>query len=75
VVFAVCGPETPEIVTVLVPTAAVLLAVKVNWAIPVTGFGEIEAVTPLGSPEAERFTVPVNPYSAPTETVVEADVP
>ena len=50
-------------VTVLVPTAAVLLAVNVRVLEFVVGFGENEAVTPLGSPETARFTLPLNPYN------------
>jgi len=62
VVDAVNVPEVPVIVTVLVPTAAELLAVSVSVALPVVGFGEIDAVTPLGKPESERLTLPVKPF-------------
>ena len=56
----------PAIVTVLVPRTATALAVSVNKVVPVVGFGEKEAVTPLGRPETERLTLPVNPYSGLT---------
>jgi hypothetical protein len=49
-------------VTVVVPRLAELLAVTVSVLIPVAGFGEKDAVTPVGSPETERLTLPVNPY-------------
>ena len=45
------------------PRLAELLAVKVTVLLPVVGFGEKDAVTPLGRPEAERVTLPVNPLS------------
>ena len=41
------------------------------------GFGENEAVTPAGKPEAVRLTLPVNPYCELTliEVVMELPVP
>jgi hypothetical protein len=67
--------ETPPplalIVTVEVPTVAVLLAVKVRVELPEPGAamdaGLNEAVTPEGSPVAESETAELNP----PETVVE----
>ena len=50
------------------PRLAELLAVKVSVLAPVVGFGEKDAVTPLGRPEAERVTLPVNPFCGYTET-------
>ena len=61
VVEAVSVPEVPLMVTVFVPTATVLLAVKVSVLLLVAGFGEKVAVTPLGSPETDEFTFPLNP--------------
>lgn len=55
-------PEVPVIVTVTAPGVALLLAVRVRVLIPVVGFGEKVAVTPLGRPETARFTLPVKPY-------------
>ena len=49
-------------VTFAVPTEAELLAVKVSVLLAVAGFDEKEAVTPLGSPEAARLTLPANPF-------------
>ena len=39
-----------------------LLAVNVNVLLPVVGLGANDAVTPLGRPETDRFTLPVKPY-------------
>ena len=62
VVVSVRLPEVPVMVSVLVPAPAVLLAVRVSVLVPVVEVGEKEALTPLGRPESERFTLPVNPY-------------
>ncbi len=39
-----------------------LEAVNVIELYVVAGFGEKDAVTPEGSPEMERFTLPVKPF-------------
>ena len=44
-----------------VPVAAVLLAVSVSTLLPVVGLVPKLAVTPAGSPEADKVTLPVNP--------------
>jgi hypothetical protein len=67
VVDAVWLPEVPVMVTLYCPTAAELLAVSVSVLFPVMGFGEKDAVTPLGRPEAESVTLPVNPFDGVTE--------
>ena len=54
-------PETPVMVTVLVPVVAVLLAVRVKVLVPVAGFGLNEGVTPLPSPVADKVTLPLKP--------------
>jgi hypothetical protein len=54
-------PETPVMVTVLVPVVAVLLAVNVRVPVPVAGFGLNAAVTPLPRPLADRVTLPAKP--------------
>lgn len=64
---AVRFPEVPVIVIVEFPGRAALLTVNVivlfsSKALPVAGFGENDAVTPLGRPDAARVTLPVNPY-------------
>ena len=55
VVVAVWVPEVPVMMSVYWPMGAVLPAVTVSVLLPaVAGFGEKDAVTPLGRPE--------NPY-------------
>lgn len=54
-------PEVPVIVTVEVPTVAVVLAVKVTTLVDVVGLVPKLAVTPAGKPEADRVTEPVKP--------------
>ena len=56
VVVCVRLPEMPLTVTVNVPAAAELLAVNRNVLLVVAGFGLNEALTPLGSPDAENVT-------------------
>ncbi len=63
-------PETPVIVTVDVPVVAVLLAVRVKVLVDVALAGLKLAVTPLGKPEAERLTLPVNPFAGFTVIVL-----
>jgi len=63
IVVTVWLPDFPVMVTLYCPRGAELLAVSVNVLVPVVGFGEKDAVTPLGRPDAERVTLPVNPYN------------
>ena len=63
-------PDFPVTDTWLVPILAELLSVNVIELDVEVGFGEIDAVTPLGSPETDRVTAPVNPYIAFTEIVL-----
>ena len=63
VVLFVNVPDVPVIVTVVVPVVAVALAVNVSVLLEVAGFGLKPAVTPLGRPEAERVTLPLNPFT------------
>ncbi len=51
VVDAFCEPEAPVIVNVYVPAAGEVPAVRVNVLLVVPGFGENDAVTPVGNPE------------------------
>jgi hypothetical protein len=44
-----------------VPVVAVPLAVRVNVLVVVAGFGLNDAVTPLGRPDADKLTLPLNP--------------
>ena len=71
VVDAVRLPEVPVMVTVTgPPTVAVLVAVSVMaLEPPVVGLGLNAAVTPLGRPEAEKVTLPVNALAGVTVMV------
>ena len=53
-------PAAPVTVTLLVPGTAELLAANVRLLnpVPVIGFGEKDAVTPLGRPVADKVTLP-----------------
>jgi hypothetical protein len=62
VVVATTLPEVPLMVTVTVPRVALLLAVRVSVLVVVVLVGLNPAVTPLGSPDAARLTLPVNPF-------------
>ena len=62
-------------VTVDVPVVAVLLTVSVKALVAVAGFGLNVAVTPLGSPVADKFTLPVNPFCGATVMVLEPFAP
>lgn len=70
VVLWVSAPEVPVTVTVAVPTVAVALAVKVNTLVAVVGLVPNAAVTPAGSPDAERVTLPVKPPEGVTVMVL-----
>jgi hypothetical protein len=63
VVVCVRLPDVPVIVIVLVPTAAVAPTVSVIALVVVAGFVPNAAVTPFGNPEADKVTLPVNPFS------------
>jgi hypothetical protein len=65
-VVAVSVPEAPVMVTVAAPVVAVPLAVSVTTLLPVVGLVPNAAVTPLGSPEAARVTLPVNGLTSVT---------
>lgn len=60
-VDAVSDPELPVMVIGKFPVVAELLAASVRRLLPVAGLVPKVAVTPLGNPDADRFTLPVNP--------------
>lgn len=68
-------PETPVMVTVTVPVAAVLLAVNVRRLVDVAGFVPNVAVTPDGRPEADSVTLPAKPLTGLTVIVVLPEPP
>jgi hypothetical protein len=74
-VVAVSFPEEPVMVRGYWPRAAVLLAVNVSTLAEGVEFGLNDAVTPLGSPETERLTLPANPYCGYALMVVELELP
>ena len=63
VVVSVSEPEVPVMVRVLDPIAAVLATLNKMELLYVVGFGEMVAVTPLGKPEIDKFTLPLKPFS------------
>lgn len=74
-VVAVREPEVPVIVIVDVPIAVAQLAASVSTLLPVVGLVPKTAVTPLGSPDAARVTLPVNGLTSVTVMVSVALVP
>jgi len=52
------------------PVAAVLLAANVSVLVLVAGFVLNDGVTPVGRPDAARFTLPVNPLIGVTVMVL-----
>ena len=68
-------PDVPVTVTVTVPVVAVLLAVSVNVLLPVVIVGLNDAVTPLGTPEADKLTLPLKPFCGLTAIALVLVVP
>lgn len=75
VVVSVMLPETPVIVTTVVPVVAVLLAVSVSTLVFVVGFVPNDALTPEGRGDVESVTLPVNPSTGFTVIVLGAPAP
>lgn len=74
-VLAVAVPDVPVTVTVDVAAAAVLLAVSVSTLLLFAGFVPNDAVTPLGNPETESVTLPLNEPASAIEIVSVALLP
>ena len=70
VVVMVKRPAVPVIVTLVVPADAVPLAVNVNALVLAVLVGLKDAVTPLGSPETDKLTLPLKPFRGTTVTVL-----
>lgn len=68
-------PEVPLMVTVKVPMVAVLDAESVRRLVVAVGFDPKTAVTPLGSAEVVKLTLPLNPFTGTTEIVAEPAAP
>jgi hypothetical protein len=75
VMVDVSEPDVPVTVRVLLPVTAVLLADRVRTLPLAVGLGEKLAMTPVGSPDTVRFTVPLNPYCGTTEKSNVLEVP
>jgi hypothetical protein len=75
VVEPVKVPEVPAMVTFAVPAAAVLLADRVSVLVVEVLVGLKEAVTPLGSPDAVKLTLPEKPPWGVNEIVLVPLVP
>ena len=75
VVVWVSVPETPVMVSMTVPVAAVLAAVSVNVLVDVVLAGLKLAVTPDGSPLTERPTDPLKPFTGFTVMVLDPAFP
>src|SRR5712692_4605577 len=63
-------PEAPVMARAKVPVVAVLLAVNVKALDPVVLEGLKVAITPLGSADADKLTLPLNPFCGVTVTVL-----
>ena len=68
-------PDVPVTVTVAVPVVAVLVAVSVSTLVLVALVGVKLAVTPLGRPEADKFTLPLKLFCGVTVIVLVALAP
>jgi len=68
-------PDVPVTVTVKVPVVAEPDAVRVRLLLDVAGFVPSVAVTPLGTPEALKVTLPLNPLAGLIAMVVEPNDP
>jgi hypothetical protein len=69
VVEAVSVPEVQVTVIGYAPATTVLLAVRVRTLVVVTGLVLNPAVTPLGKPDTEQLTLPVNGLTSVTVMV------
>ena len=70
VVLFVIVPAVPVMVIVRSPMLAVPLAVRVSVLVLLVLLGLNDAVTPLGSPEADKLTLLLNPLCGVTVIVL-----
>jgi hypothetical protein len=62
VVLCVKLLDVPVMVTMTIPVLAVLFAASISVLVVVAGFALKDAVTPLGSPNADKLTPAVKPF-------------
>jgi hypothetical protein len=74
VVVFVKLPEVPRTRTEIVPVGALLLADRISVLLLIVLLGLKDAVTPRGSPEADKLTMPVKPPCGVT-VIVEVTLP
>src|SRR5947199_190189 len=75
VVVRVRVPEVPVMVRVTVAVVVVGCVVSVRVLVGAVGLGLKAAVTPLGSVEGDRVTLPVKPFCGETVIVLEPLLP
>jgi hypothetical protein len=68
-------PDVPVMVTVDAPMAAPLLTVTVRLLVVVAEAGLNDAVTPVGRPEADKLTLPLNPFWGAIVMALELEKP
>jgi hypothetical protein len=68
-------PAVPVMVTLTVPVAAVLVAVRFNVLVLVVAPGLNEALTPAGRPEADKVTLLLKPFCGVTVIVLAPPAP
>ena len=69
------APDVPVTITLNVPIAAELDAVRVRLVLDVVGLMPKAGVTPLGNPETLKVTLPLNPFAGLMVMVVEPNDP
>jgi hypothetical protein len=72
VIAVVCvkAPDVPVMVAVTVPVVDALLTTSVNVLVVVVELGPNDALTPLGSPDADKLTPPLKPFWGVTVIVL-----
>ena len=75
VVVLVKPRDVPVMVTVKVPVVAVPVADRVKRLLAVAGFVPNVALTPFGTPDAVRLTLPLKPLRGLIAMVVEPEAP
>ena len=63
-------PDIPVTVTADVPVGAVVVAVRVSTLVVLVEVGLNDADTPVGSPDADKATLPLKPFTGVTVMVL-----